>query len=184
MRKGYLSKKYLLAVGQRYGRLTVESVQSVPGEYALFTVVCNCGERKVIRGCNVLNGNSKSCGCKKGRAKLPFGQASLHKLFSSYRLSAKYKKLPFSLTLDQLKAITSSPCHYCGSYPSQVKYDPPANGPYIYNGIDRIDNSLGYTPQNSVAACGWCNLAKNDRTKSEFLDWVARIAKFQKLDIT
>lgn len=37
--------------------------------------------------------------------------------------------------------------------------DHPANG-----GIDRVDNSIGYTPDNCVPCCWWCNSVKREHT--------------------
>lgn len=39
------------------------------------------------------------------------------------------------------------------------------------NGIDRVDSSKGYTVENSVACCKYCNTAKNTMTESEFYTW-------------
>ena len=43
------------------------------------------------------------------------------------------------------------------------------------NGIDRINNSVGYTEKNSVPCCGTCNVAKGQMTLAEFKLWIARI---------
>jgi hypothetical protein len=49
------------------------------------------------------------------------------------------------------------------------------NGSYEYNGIDRLNNNLGYCISNSVPCCRWCNYSKNNRTESEFLLWVNNV---------
>ena len=38
------------------------------------------------------------------------------------------------------------------------------NGQYLYNGIDRIDNKLGYIKGNMTPCCKICNHAKHDLT--------------------
>lgn len=45
----------------------------------------------------------------------------------------------------------------------------------LYNGIDRVDSSLGYTVDNVVPCCKLCNQAKNNLSKQEFVDWVKRV---------
>jgi hypothetical protein len=35
-----------------------------------------------------------------------------------------------------------------------------SRGIYTYNGIDRVDNSKGYTPENTVPCCKICNKIK------------------------
>lgn len=178
-KKGFVSEKYKLAVGQKFGKLTVESVESVPGGFALFTVLCECGTRKKIRACNVINENSESCGCAAGPPRLPFGEASLRKLFRRYTNNAKHTNRSFSLNRDEFRALTSSPCHYCGAAPAQVVYGHHTNGPYVYNGLDRVDNSKGYLRDNVVPACPQCQFAKRDQPLRYFLDWAKRLAQFQ-----
>lgn len=43
------------------------------------------------------------------------------------------------------------------------------NNELTYNGIDRLDNSKGYTIDNSVACCSKCNIAKGTDTKEEYI---------------
>ena len=52
------------------------------------------------------------------------------------------------------------------------------------NGIDRIDSSKGYTVENSVPCCKYCNTAKNTMSVDEFLKWIGRVYKFNNLDST
>ncbi len=47
---------------------------------------------------------------------------------------------------------------------------------YIYNGIDRTDNDLGYITTNVVPCCATCNYAKKGKTVEEFFTWARRIA--------
>jgi len=39
---------------------------------------------------------------------------------------------------------------------------------YIYNGIDRVDNSLGYVKENCKSCCFRCNKIKRDMSLEEF----------------
>lgn len=48
--------------------------------------------------------------------------------------------------------------------------------PYIYNGIDRRNNSEGYTPENCCSCCWPCNKAKLAMGDSEFMHWIDRLA--------
>lgn len=42
--------------------------------------------------------------------------------------------------------------------------------PYVWNGIDRVDNSKGYTMKNCVPCDGVVNKAKLCMSKDEFLE--------------
>lgn len=53
-----------------------------------------------------------------------------------------------------------------------------SNGFYVFNGLDRVDNKVGYTLDNVVPACKICNHAKVDMSYDEFMEWVARVASF------
>lgn len=55
----------------------------------------------------------------------------------------------FQLDFDQFSELVQSPCHYC----TLIKENE-------VNGIDRINNSLGYTKENCVSACWKCNRMK------------------------
>ena len=46
------------------------------------------------------------------------------------------------------------------------------------NGIDRVDSSKGYTLENSVPCCKYCNIAKHTMTSTEFYAWVRRVYEF------
>ena len=50
---------------------------------------------------------------------------------------------------------------------------------FIYNGIDRIDNSKGYEKYNSVSCCEKCNRMKNILGKAEFIKQCILISKYQ-----
>jgi hypothetical protein len=46
---------------------------------------------------------------------------------------------------------------------------------FLANGIDRIDNSQGYTKANTRTACWACNAAKGAKDEWAFYQWVADI---------
>lgn len=60
----------------------------------------------------------------------------------------------------------------------QKMHEKYANGAYIYNGIDRVNKSIGYTKRNCVTACKFCNKAKTDMSIKEWTEWLKRIVCF------
>ena len=48
-------------------------------------------------------------------------------------------------------------------------------GPFIFNGIDRVENTIGYEMDNVVTSCFKCNRAKNVMPAQEFLELAERI---------
>lgn len=86
----------------------------------------------------------------------------------------------WALDYGQFQRVIAQDCAYCGTPPLQKYQGRRAfNGPVLHNGIDRKDNSLGYTVENSVPCCRWCNYAKRERTVEEFLEHARRIVAHQ-----
>lgn len=108
------------------------------------------------------------------RRKAP-GHAATTRLMEIYKWNAKVREIGFHLTREQFQHIIGLPCDYCGSPPTAIKRGKDIWSPLIYNGIDRVDNSLGYTSENSVPCCKMCNAAKKAMPVQEFLDWIKRI---------
>lgn len=94
--------------------------------------------------------------------------------YRGYGKWARRRMLPFTLSRTEALAIFESDCAYCGSPPSnEMRRGRPSA--FKYNGIDRIDNALGYVPGNVTACCRICNWAKQKMTLEEFYDWVTRV---------
>lgn len=108
---------------------------------------------------------------------LPKGQAMFNRLLRNYRNGAKHRNLEFSLSDEMFMVITKQSCYYCGIEPQQVWHREGCNGDYVYNGIDRVDNNLGYVPGNVVACCWRCNEMKKDMSQKEFLEHCKAIAE-------
>lgn len=79
------------------------------------------------------------------------------------------------ITIDEYAELTSATCFYCGRSPFN-----PTKWPglvLLYNGIDRVDNSLPYTKENLVTCCKDCNAMKSGRDAEQFLQHVVRVAE-------
>ena len=48
---------------------------------------------------------------------------------------------------------------------------------FLYNGIDRKDNNIGYIIENCVSCCGICNRMKMDMSYDDFLNHIRLIYK-------
>lgn len=138
---------------------------------------CDCGNISIVRGDSLINDKVKSCGCLR-KDRLGYSVASRNSLYSNYKNSAIRRGYNFNLTINEFEKLTKSNCFYCGIEPKQIFKNNFNNGNYIYNGIDRIDNSEGYFLENCVPCCGDCNLSKGTKTYDEFIDWINRILKY------
>ena len=84
--------------------------------------------------------------------------------YSAYKSNAKSMGREFDLTLEEFDHLTQQPCTFCGST---------ENG---HRGLDRYDNSKGYTEDNVVPCCSKCNYLKGFRfTARELIDQAERI---------
>jgi hypothetical protein len=56
-----------VSIGDKFGKLLVEAAQGRDNhKNPLWQCLCTCGKIKVVRGSNLLNGHTTSCGCSKG----------------------------------------------------------------------------------------------------------------------
>lgn len=151
---------------------------------AYFKCRCICGQMKTAMEQSIRNGRTRSCGCAIKRAaaarKVDAERQALHGLAARYRYHAKRRSLEFSLSVDQFAKLVAAPCHYCGVLPGAFNHFYKAGksiGGLVYSGIDRRDNTSGYTVQNCVPCCKQCNTAKGSLTETQFLDWVKSVNK-------
>lgn len=165
--------------GQRFGRLVAVKYLDKNKGYALWSCHCDCGNETIVRIYDLLRGNTRSCGClARDVHTLPSGEASFRRLLKDYKLGAKTRNISFELTDEQFRDLTSQSCYYCEVDPfresgrGDKKF---INGFYVHNGIDRIDNSVGYVFENCVPCCKVCNQAKNNMSLPEFLEWIERV---------
>jgi len=170
--------KYIDLTGQKFGRWMVikRSYPNSKWGQPRYLCKCNCGKEKVVDGRDLKNGKSKSCGCIWRETKrLGYGIAGKNALTNNYKSHAIERGIEFNLTIKQFEKLTQQECYYCGTKPNQIIKYKTGFGEYTYNGVDRINNDLGYTPENSVACCKTCNSAKGILTLQEFEDWIKKI---------
>ena len=170
-------------IGQEFSRwLVLHKDTEVSGSGAKWICKCSCGTIRSVKSSSLRAGTSSSCGCKtkermRGK-KLPVGESSFNEVYSRYSGNAKKRGRVFEFSKEEFRDITSKPCHYCGVLPSKVSRDRFNTGSYTYNGIDRFDNSIGYTIENGVPCCEACNRAKLMMTASDYIKLCKRVAKY------
>lgn len=93
--------------------------------------------------------------------------ANFNHLFRSYKRGAEKRNLSFELTEEDFAWFTKQSCVYCGEPPHQVyvRDNDYRHKPYLYTGIDRVDNGRGYERTNVVPCCRYCNMMKSNRSK-------------------
>jgi hypothetical protein len=141
---------------------------------------CSCGRMKIVSAANLLQAidhpgrGSTSCGCIHRRDP----HADMKVVFRKYKESAQERGLEFSLSQGSFVELISAPCFYCGAEPGNMKRSKNRIAPslFVYSGIDRADNELGYIESNCVPCCILCNKLKGSRSQEDFIQHCKRIA--------
>lgn len=174
--------------GQIFGYLTVIATSDRrSGDSVMWQCECNCNHLfcpKVIyvNSSSLVHGRCISC--KKHRGKR---SVAVTQYYSMTRFGALKRNYVFELSLLEFYNLIKLSCYYCGSN-KDIKhiYDgnkyklAKTNTSKLFcllraNGIDRLDNTLGYTVKNCVPCCGECNEAKMNRTVQAYLDHCRKV---------
>ena len=99
---------------------------------------------------------------------------SQERRYNIYKKNAKKRNIDFNLTKEEFYNITSKPCYYCNDYSNNDINNK------LYNGVDRIDSSIGYEINNVVPCCDICNKMKLDYSKEFFINHINKIANYMK----
>jgi hypothetical protein len=162
-------------VGKEFGELLVlerdyEYTLKMAQKRGYWKCLCRCCNKIIIASTSALH-SGKKLSCKTNY--LEKGEAGFNFLFRNYKSAAKRRNLEFDLTKEEFKKLTKSDCIYCGSHPNHIHRK--EKDEYIYNGVDRTDNSKGYIISNSVPCCETCNMAKRKMTQTEFIFWIKKV---------
>ena len=168
--------------GQKFGLLTVLHERESGSARKNYTkknikwlCECECGTKKWIQMPALVCGKAKSCGCTRikseNRKSYLTARQPENKIIAKYIDGAKRRNLEWHLEHSQLMTLFKSDCNYCGNKPAQIYHG------FVFNGIDRIDNTKGYLSNNVVSCCGICNQGKSDMSLDQFYDWINRIHK-------
>jgi hypothetical protein len=153
-------------IGKKFNLLTVMAfvgtVKQGNNSVSFYKCICDCGKTKSVKGTHLTRGDTKSCGCLQHKRKTN-DNAKSNAIFLSYRNHAKRRNLQWSLSFPFFDGLIRMRCSYCG--------DPPIR----FNGVDRINNDVGYLVENSIPCCKICNRMKSDQTLDCFLNKVEAI---------
>lgn len=158
--------------------LVIEEYENIDNRVA-WKCKCDCGNIKVVIAKYLKNGRVISCGCSRStrawKNKTP-KEATAMKIWKE-----RYND---GISFEDFYKLSQLPCNYCRAEPSNIAnaYDGDLNskyarenGTFIFNGLDRVNNSLNHTLENCVSCCRWCNLAKRERPIEDFKQWVKEL---------
>lgn len=162
---GSVAENSVNEVGNRYGRL--EIVEALPTKHkkSRWLCKCDCGKFKNATGDSLRQGKVKSCGCLRKEADYSYTSTSNTVKYTQYKSNAKRRNLEFLIPFNEFEKLVSSSCIYCNG-----------NG----GGIDRWNNEIGYTLENSVPCCTICNRMKLTWTPLQFLSHCKKVIENHK----
>lgn len=180
-------------IGDVFEDLKVKKVYSVKDKYGysirVVDLVCKCGSIVKKKRLGHLYGTPKKSGIKscnkcgfinrgKSNRRYTDSQAK-NAVYGRYKSSAKQRNIEWDISKEDFFSKISLPCIYCDNKETSF-FTAPKSSPWSksfkFTGLDRIDNSLGYTVKNVQPCCKWCNYAKSDRSEIDFENWILRVA--------
>lgn len=176
-----LKRRIKVKPGTIKGKLTVVSdapdiVTPNGDRHSALKCKCNCGKEAVVHSAAFRRNKHMSCGNAVCKRQISDEDMLTNKKYKDYKHGAKKRNYSFNLTKDEVKKLILDNCHYCGCEPANIyKNSKEDNTEYKYNGIDRVDNDLGYDVDNVVSCCGKCNVMKMTLNKDEFVNHLKKI---------
>lgn len=172
--------------GKRFERLLV--LERVPSNRknggGIWKCLCDCGNISFPGTAELNSGNTKSCGCYgRDNNRTSPEHLTVTEKFHAYKSSAKVRKLDFQMTRERFKELIFSKCYYCGRVPysekklyKRDKSGMSIEGSIMSNGIDRVNNDVGYIEGNMVPCCTECNFLKGIYDYDYFCNLITMIA--------
>lgn len=171
-------------IGKRFGMLFVVEARlkkTKTGHNVSYLLCqCDCGKTSEVALGNLLHGGlARTCGCTRKRPlKLTAQRSVLNRRLQSYERGARERGLEWALSREKFDELSLSRCFYCGAKGTvrfPVRRATNDTEAVEVNGIDRLDNQIGYTAGNCVSCCKFCNQAKSNRSLADFYEWAGRV---------
>ena len=171
--------------GKKFGEWTVTGTyefRTKPNgkRQTYWLCICSCGKQWYVMGSHLTNGSSTRCRSCGSRSRTQFGDCTKNTVLCGYKCDARDRNYCWNLTDDEFFSLCKFPCFYCDDLPRNISKSIYGTGDFIYNGVDRKDNSLGYTKENTVSCCRICNRAKSNLSYEDWMSYLSRVATRQK----
>jgi len=167
--------------GKKYGRWVVLREDLVRrGSWRCWWAACSCPQKTLrsmtTHALQVARRNNGGCGSACDR---PKGSSGLTHLFEAQKRSAKARGHAWKLSVEEFGALVREDCFYCFAPPEIQERDVRQWGAFVRNGVDRVENEIGYVVSNCVPCCPICNFGKRNKTLLAFARHHQRIRELK-----
>lgn len=161
-------------LGKRFERLTVIGrAPNVPGHKANWRCICDCGNECVVRGGDLVQGKTKSCGCIRRETAAKNGRIGSFtqeqkRLSRIHRTMLSRCNNPKNIAYSCYGGRGIAICKEWEKLNVFIEWAI-SNGYKESLTIDRINNNFGYFPSN----CRWATYKEqeNNRTNNRVIDY-------------
>ena len=164
-------------LGKKYGRLTVVEPAGISRPHMMWQCVCECGKTTTVRGAQLRNGTTKSCGCfnldriRQRSTTHGLTRTLAYTMYSAAKARARKEGLSFDLSLKDIVIPT-----HCPLLGVKLKGNK-ASSAFDSPSLDRIVPSLGYVKGNVWVISFRANTLKSDASLQELKQLVAALKR-------
>ncbi len=180
--------KFINLTGKQFGELTIIDYVYRKSKKDTIRWVweckCSCGNICYVRTTKFTKPNPQAS-CKRC-SDFKFSNAHIlpeygsikNRIYRRYKYGANARSYEFKLTFDEFNKLISQNCYYCNAEPKpylEDKFYYNNLEPLKRNGIDRLNNNIGYIQNNVVPCCNICNKLKMDLSIDDFYKWIHKL---------
>lgn len=170
------SKRQTVFPGQRFTHLFVEKLDHTGrqgGKYWLCK--CDCGSSKVIPNGSLSTGRTKSCGCKSSELRGNLHGEIWLSFWNNKKYDANTRNLEFTVSREQAWQKFLDQNKQCALSGVTIVFGKRYSKDETTASMDRIDSSVGYTPENIQWVHKRINFMKSNLSDEELLTWCQRV---------
>lgn len=154
-------------ISERFGRLVVQKLLGKKGSAYIYQTLCDCGKQSEVRRANLLSNITKSCGCLQAEVRAASHTTHGLRKHTLYKVYAQMLQRCSNPNNRQFADYGGRGIKVCDRWKQgfHLFLEDMGERPTAKHQLDRIDNSLEYSPEN----CKWSTPAENSSNRRNTL---------------